>query len=343
MSDVKVFPAEELRRLATEALQGAGVSNDHARIIADVLVEADLRGVDTHGMVMLPLYVRRLQREHINPKPSIRVVKESPSHALLDGDNGPGHLVAVKAMSVCIDKAKQNLAGIVGVRNSNHFGMAAYYSMMALKENLIGFSATDAPPLIAPYGGTTPTFGNNPFSIAIPTGLEFPIVLDIATSNVAFGKIFQARQMGQKIPLNWALDKQGRPTDDPEVAYQAALLQGIGGHKGYGISVVIDILTGILTGALFARDIPPTGIGVGHFFAAFNPEIFMSLSEFRERLARMIAQVKESSLADGFDRVYLPGEKGHLYREERLKKGIPLPPHVYEQLDNVSRQPGTSL
>ncbi len=337
MAEVKVFPAGELRHLAIAALQKAGVADDDARIIADVLVESELRGVATHGMVMLPLYIRRLQRGQVNPRPDIRVVKESPSHALFDGDNGPGHLVAVKAMSACVEKARKNQIGVVGVRNSNHFGMAAYYAMMALAENLIGFSATNTPPLIAPYGGTTPTFGNNPFAIAIPAGHDFPIVLDIAVSNVAFGKVFQAKQAGQKIPLSWALDKQGRPTDDPEVAYQAALLQSMGEHKGYGLSVVIDILTGVLTGALFARDIPPTGIGVGHFFTAFNPELFMSADEFGERLGRMTAQVKESSLADGAERVYLPGEKEHLCREERLKKGIPLPLHICEQLDNLGR------
>ncbi|MFH0768974.1 MAG: Ldh family oxidoreductase [Chloroflexota bacterium] len=335
MAEIKLFKAEELRHLATESLQKAGMSDDYAQIMSEVLVEADLRGVNTHGMAMLPLYFRRLQKSIVNPKPNMQVVKESPLYALFDGDNGPGHLVSVKAMSICIDKAKQSQVGIVGVRNSNHFGAAAYYSMMALKENLIGFSATNVPPLIPPYGGTTPTFGNNPFSIAIPTGGKFPIVLDIATSNVAFGKVFQARQTGQKIPLNWALDKNGRPTDDPEVAYQSASLQGIGEHKGYGLSVAIDILSGVLTGALFARDISPRGIGVGHFFAAFNPEMFMPLDEFNNRLERMMAQVKETSLADGYERVYLPGEKEYLCKEERLKKGIPLPPHIYEQLDEI--------
>jgi len=272
----------------------------------------------------------------------MRVVKESPVHAIFDGDNGPGHLVAAKAMSVCIDKARQSQIGIVGVRNSNHFGMAAYYSMMALKENLIGFAATNSPPLIPPYGGTTPVVGNNPFSVAVPTGQEFPIVLDIATSNVAYGKIFQARQTGQKIPLTWALDKQGQPTDDPEVAYQAALLQGIGGHKGYSISVIIDVLSGILTGALSARDLPPTGTGTGHFFAAFNPEMFMPSDELREKLEHMIAQVNDSSLADDFDRVYLPGEKEYLLREERLKKGIPVSLQTCELLDNLTKKPDIS-
>ena len=343
MSGEKVFQAEELSRFATKALQKVGVSVDHARLIAEVLVEADLRGVSTHGMALLPLYIRRLQRRLINPEPNIQVVRDSASHALVDGDNGEGHLVSVKAMALCIDKVKRSQVGIVGVRNSNHFGAAGYYSMMAAKEELIGFSATNTAACMAPFGGTTPTFGNNPFSLAIPTGQGFPIVLDMATSNVAFGKIFRARQMGQKIPLDWALDKQGRPTDDADVAYNALLLQGVGGHKGYCLSVVIDILSGVLTGALFARDIPPQGTGSGHFFVAIDPEMFMPLDEFKKRVEQMIAQVKDSSLAEGVDRVYLPGEIEHVSMEQRLKEGIPLFPYIHEQLDKLGKDLGISF
>ena len=343
MSGEKVFQAEELRRFATDALQEVGGSVDHARLIAEALVEADLADVSTHGMAMLPLYVRRLQRRLINPEPNIRIVRDSALHALVDGDNGAGHLVSIKAMAICVDKAKRNQVAVVGVRNSNHFGAAAYYSMMAVKEDLIGFSATNTPPCMAPFGGTTPIFGNNPFSVAIPTGEGFPIVLDMATSNVAFGKVFRARQTGQKIPLDWALDRQGRPTDDADVAYHAALLQGVGGHKGYCLSVAIDVLSGILTGALFARDIPPQGTGTGHFFAALDPEMFIPLDEFKRRMSQMMAQVKESSLAEGVDVVYLPGEKEHVSRERRLREGIPLLPFIHEQLVKLSKDLGISL
>lgn len=343
MSEEKIFQAEELSRFATEALQKVGVAVDQARLIAEVLVEADLRGVNTHGVAMLPLYIRRLQRRQINPEPNIRVIRDGLSHALVDGDNGEGHLVSVRAMAICVDKAKRNQVSIVGVRNSNHFGAAGYYSKMAVKEDLIGFSATNTGPSMAPFGGTTRTFGNNPFSIAIPTGQGFPIILDMATSNVAFAKVFRAQQMGQKIPLDWALDEQGQPTDDADVAYNAALLQGVGGHKGYCLSVVIDVLSGVLTGALFARDIPPQSTGSGHFFAAIDPEMFMPLDEFKKRVAQMIAQVKDSSLAEGVDGVYLPGERSHISMERGLREGIPLLPYIYEQLNKLSTDLGISL
>jgi LDH2 family malate/lactate/ureidoglycolate dehydrogenase len=344
MAEEKVFKAEELRLFAVETLQKTGVSADHARIISEALVEADLRGVSTHGMAMLPLYIRRLQRQIVNPEPDIKVARESPIHALIDGDNGEGHLVSVKAMEICLDKAKKSSIAMVGVRKSNHFGVAGYYSAMAVKEELIGFSATNTAPSMPPYGGTARTFGNNPFSIAIPAALGFPIVLDIATSNVAFAKLFRAKQMGQKeIPLDWALDEKGRPTGDPEVAYSAALLQGMGGHKGYGLSVAIDVIAGVLTGAGFAKDIPPQSTDSGHFFAAFDPELFMPLTDFKERLARMAAQVRESSLAEGVDRVYLPGERGHLSRGKRLKEGIPLFSYVCEQLNKVGGELGVAL
>lgn len=343
MVNEKVLQAAGLRRFAAEALQKVGVSVDHAQLIAEVLVEADLRGVSTHGMAMFPLYIRRLQRRLINPEPDIRVVKDSALHALVDGDNGEGHLVSVKAMVICVDKVRKGQAGIVGVRNSNHFGAAGYYAMMAAKENLIGFAASNASACMAPFGGTTRTFGNNPFSIAIPTNQGFPIVLDMATSNVAFAKVFRARQTGQRIPLDWALDERGRPTDDPEVAYKTALLQGVGGHKGYGLSVIIDVLSGVLTGAFFAKDIPPQGTGSGHFFAAFEPGMFMPLEEFKKRVDQMIAQVGDSSLAEGVDRVYLPGERSHISKERGLKDGIPLLPYIYEELDKLGKELGIAL
>jgi len=165
----------------------------------------------------------------------------------------------------------------------------------------------------------------------------------MATSTVAFGKVFRAYQTGQKIPLDWTLDKQGQPTDDADVAYHAALLQGVGRHKGYCLSVVVDVLSAVLTGALFAKDLPPQGTGTGHFFMAINPEIFMPLDQFKKRLEQMIAQVKESSLAQGVDRVYLPGEIEHISMEQRLKEGIPLPPYIYEQLSKVSQGLGVQL
>lgn len=337
--------AQALQSFSVEAFKKVGVPDTDAQIITGVLIETDLRGVDTHGMMLLPLYIQRLRQKHINAQPNIKVIRESASHALVDGDSGMGHLVGVRAMDICIAKARENGVAVVGARQSNHFGMAAYYSMMALKEGFIGFAATNSPPLIAPTGGITPTFGNNPFSVAIPAGQEPPVVLDIALSVVALAKVYRALQLGQEIRPEWGLDKQGRPTDDPKVAYESGLQPAIGGHKGYGLAVVIDVLAAVLTGARSAREVPDfrPAFGVGHFFAVIDPRLFMPYEEFQARMGNMIRQAKGSALAEGVERIYLPGEPEYGEREKRLREGIPLTDVTRKRLDDVARELGIEL
>ena len=335
----KPIKAETLRAFASEAFRKVGVPEQDAADLAEILVEADLRGVDTHGMMLLQVYIQRIQQGHIKAKPLIEQVNGAAGYALVEGDRGMGHLVASRSMHICIDKAKSTGIAMVGARNSCHFGAAAYYSMMALRHDLIGFCTTNSPPLIAPFGGITPTFGNNPFAWAIPAGKEKPIVLDVALSVAAMAKIFRASQTGQKIPKEWGLDKQGRPTDDPKVAFESGLQPPIGGHKGYGLAVVMNVLAAVMTGSLSASEVTQfkPAFGVGHFFLAINPGVFMPIDEFKERMDKMVAMARSSQLAEGVEKIFLPGEPEHIQREKRLREGVPVSDDVRRRLEAVRK------
>ncbi|PYV87012.1 MAG: lactate dehydrogenase [Acidobacteria bacterium] len=336
LTEYQLTPAEPLRRFCAAALQRVGVSAEDAATVADTLVEADLRGVHSHGVWWLTRYTRRLRHGGLNPKPNLKVAHETPAMLLLDADRAMGQIAAVAAMRHAIRKAKFSGASVVGVRNSNHFGAAAYYALMAPQENQIGFATTDAEPTMASWGGTHAVVGNNPLAFAVPTGRNFTLVLDMAQSVVAWGKIFLAAQRGEKIPSSWAFNAAGEPTEDPQEA-MAGLLMPVGGYKGYGLALVMEILSGVLTGAAFGLSIPPmadetASQGHGHFFMALDIAQFMPLTEFQERMDVLIAQQREVPLAKGVERIYLPGEIEHFKREQRLKTGIPLEPYVIEAL-----------
>src|SRR5574337_747777 len=235
---LKTFCARVLRRL--------GVSQEEAEITASTLVAANLRGVDTHGVTRLPAYVRKLKGGALKPSVNLTTEKETVATALLNGHDGIGQVISYRAMQMAIRKAKQAGVSYVAVRNSNHLGACAYYPMMALEHDMIGFTATNASPRLAPTGGAERLFGNNPWSIAVPAGQRPPVVLDMANSVVAAGKIRTLQREGKPIPEGWALNKSGEPTTDPAEALQGILL-AIGGYKGYGITVMVDLLTGMLT------------------------------------------------------------------------------------------------
>jgi LDH2 family malate/lactate/ureidoglycolate dehydrogenase len=344
VTDNNLVKAETLRQFCIEALEKVGVPKDDARIVADMQVEADLRGVHSHGTGAIYGYVQRLKQNGTNPRPNITFVKESPHHALVDGDRGLGQLVAFKSMEMCIAKARQSGMAAVGVRCSTHFGATANYSMMALKEDLIGFATTNAAAMIAPTGGLTGIFGTNPVSFAVPTGHSYPMVLDIAVTVVAQQKIVQALREERKIPLDWGLDNEGKPTDDPRTALTSGLMPPIGGHKGYGLAMVVEVLSAILTGAYFGRATEPatwrpdSTLNVGHFFAALDPTMFMPIDEFKSRMEKLIEQIKGSTLMPGVEKVYIPGEIEYQKREQSLKEGIPLPPATLSQLERLQQE-----
>lgn len=345
---------EELRRFIAKLFAKLGVPEEDAEIVADNLVMADLRGVSSHGVQRTKRYVLGIKKGVVNPKPNIRVLRESPVHALVDGDRGLGQVVGYRAMRLAIDKAKRNYFGIVGVRNSNHYGIAGYYVLMALEEDLIGVSLTNSRPLVAHTGALGKAIGTNPIAIGAPTKTPPPFLLDMATSVAPSGKIEMCRRKGSRIPLGWAIGPNGKPTDDPEVALtDGALLplgglgELFGGHKGYGLSVAVDILSGVLTGANWGPFVGPTEgpepSNVGHFFVAINVEAFMPLEEFKERMDKLVRTLKSAPRHPEFDRIWIPGEKGWLTMRTRMRIGVPLHKTVYAELKALAEELGVEF
>jgi LDH2 family malate/lactate/ureidoglycolate dehydrogenase len=344
----RIIRVRDLARLCVAVLQRAGLSAADAKIVADALCEADLRGVHSHGVVLLPVYFERLCGGGLNPRPQIKLVRDTATTALLDGDHGMGHLAGVKGMGIAIEKAKANGVAVVGVVNTSHYGAGAYYPMLALEHGMIGFATANTPPTIAPSGGTTPSFGNDPISIAIPAGEEHPIVLDIAMSVVAFGKILLAQKRGTSIPTGWAIGPQGEPIEDPERVFPGGSLLPFGGHKGYGLAVVMEVLAGVLTGAAFGLDVPyadepSVHENIGHLYAALNLAAFIPLLEAKQRVDKLIRQVKASSLVPSVDRVYLPGEIEFETRARRLRHGIPFASAFVTDLESLAARVGHDI
>lgn len=339
------LPAEELSKYCSKIFMALGMTPQEARLVTECLVQADLRGISSHGVTRMGIYAKRLRLGLISSHPKIKVVRETPGTALVDGDNGMGAVVGARAMEIAIRKAQMTGVGVVGVRNSNHYGIAAFYAMQALEKNMIGFSMTNAPATMAPWGGITPMIGTNPVAVAVPAGHEYPIVFDMSTSTVARGKIILAEKEGKEIPFGWAVDKLGRPTSNPREALEGAVLP-LGGAKGYGISVIIDILCGVLTGALFGCHInslyenfsEPQNLG--HFFGAIDVEAFMPSEEFKRRIDQVIREIKASRRAYGVEEIFLPGEIEFRAEEDQRRHGVKLSRVVYEELLALGRSLG---
>ncbi len=348
MSEEIVVDPARLRKFTEEVLQQVGIPRNDAVIGADVLIEADLRGVETHGVQLLQNYIERLQKGGFNPQPNIVTVQEGPAVAVLDGDAGMGHIVSVKAMNVALEKASSYGAGVVVVRNSNHNGMLAYYAMMALPRDMIGWTLMSGGRCIPPWGGMEPVTGNNPQAFAIPANEEWPIVLDMAHSAAAGGKIIMAARRGEKIPLEWGLDEHGHPTDDPNAVLRSKLYSPLGGVKGYCLAVVMAALAGVLSGGRFGKGFslrrgPSEPAGTCHFFLVIDIGQFIPVDEFKERTDTLVRQVKSARLAPGFDRIYAPGEIEFLEKEKRLKEGIPIHVSVYRELEQAANDLGLEL
>ncbi len=345
---VIVMP-DPLREFVTKIFMSYGLPRDEAHIVADHLVEADMRGVYSHGVIRVEPYTARLKAKAMNPQPNIQIVRETPGTALVDGNDGIGQVVGVRAMEIAIRKAKEVGVSYVGVRGSNHFGTCAYYAQMALEHDMIGFATTvGGTNIMAPTGGITPLLGNNPFGIALPADKEYPVVLDMAQSVVARGKINHAVKTGSPIPITWALNRFGEPTTDAEEAY-AGLVQPVGGYKGYSMAFVIMSLAGMLTGAAFARSLPvfddgiKPNLNVGHVVQAIDIKAFMDPSEFKAKMDQAIRDMHSSELAKGAERIYVPGEMEWIKREERLKKGVPVAGGVWKDLIAISQATGVAL
>ena len=340
IKDVKpavTVTVESLRQFGIEAFTRAGLAEEGAREVTEVQLESSLRGQATHNMGDVPRYAQQVANGKLNRTPAIRVTRETMVHAQIDGDNAPGQWVGVVAMRKAIEKARQAGVGMVAAGHSNHYGAAGHYAWMAASEGLIGLSTTNGGSCLAPWGGATPTFGNNPLGVGVPAGKHPLFVLDIAMSTVAMGKIGLAIAEGKPLPLHWILDKQGRPSTNPADFKASMLGVPIAEHKGYGLTMVMEVLAGVLTGATFPWDQvrgTPHGeeLNHGQFFLAINPELFMSRQEFLDRVDRMIDAAKASEMAEGVKEILVPGESEMRARERNLRHGVPLLPSTYRSL-----------
>ena len=338
---------EKLIRFVSRSFEKLSVPASDAEIAASVLVASDLRGVDTHGVIRFTphaWYVKWLRDGAMKAEPNIRVVTENASTALLDADNGMGFVAGHRAMELAIKKAKESGVGIVTVRNSRHYGMSAYYSMLALPHDMIGIAMTNASRQVVPTFGREARFGTNPISFAIPANREQPFVLDMATTTAAAGKLELAIRLGKPIPTGWALNEKAEPTTDPKVAQQARRLLPLGGsresgsHKGYGLGILVEILCGVLTGTLTALNANQEPRG--HFFGAIDPAAFRPAAEFKADMDRLIRELKSTPPVDGESRVYVAGEIEFATAEERSERGIPLHSSVLKGLREVGAQLG---
>ena len=319
--------ATEARRYVADLLVAERLPREDADVVAACLVRADLRGVDTHGIVRLQTYIDRIRRGLVNPTPSLAPKPVTSACALLDGDNGLGFVVATRAMRHATEMAARNGIGLVSVKRSTHFGMAASYLLQAVEAGYIALVFTNASPAMPPWGGREALLGTSPFAAGVPGGEQGAFILDMAPSVAARGKIRKALRLGQKIPLDYALDADGRPTDDPALALLGVVLP-MGGPKGSGLSMLMDILGGVLSGAAFAGDVGDQykdfdrPQNVGHFFLAIKPDLFMTAEAFRTRMDTLLQRIREAPRAEGVDRIMTAGEPEALNEARGLATGI---------------------
>ena len=322
-----------------------GVSETDAAILTDSLIEANLRGVDTHGVTrMLPIYVKRIQAGGMNPKTKLEIVREKAGTALIDCHNSIGQVSANFAMDIAIKKAKDVGTSFVAIAHSNHSGAAAYWAMKALEHDMIGFSCVNAPAAVAPTGGRKPMLGTNPFAVAIPVGKEPPFVLDMATTTVALGRVDLFRRQNKALEPGWAFDSMGRATIDPTEAMKG-LLAPLSGYKGYGMAFAIDILSGILTGSNHGKHFPgflaqnlETPSDIGGVFAAICIDSFIDLKEFNDTMEKACEEMRECDKVEGVDKIYIPGEIEHNVKADRLVNGIPLPDAIQADFERLGTE-----
>ncbi|MDN4166304.1 Ldh family oxidoreductase [Cytophagales bacterium LB-30] len=337
-----------------------GCSEAHASAAAEVLVSADLRGVDSHGVARLSGYVRLWEAKRINAQPNIRVVHETPSTAVVDGDGGLGLVVGPIAMQIAIEKAKNVGTGWVSVKNSNHYGIAGKHAMMALEHDMIGISMTNASPLVAPTFSTERLLGTNPIAVAIPAKNQPAFVADFATTTAANGKLEILQRKQQEAPLGWVQDKEGNPTTNANAAKEGGSLLPLGGdrehasHKGYALGAIVDIFSAVLSGANYGPWVPPfvaflqppsdpVGEGIGHFFGAMRVDAFRPAEEFKTHMDNWIGRFREAKTIPNQEKVLIPGDIEREMEAERLKNGWGLHEAVIKDLEALGEKWGVRL
>lgn len=330
-----------------------GCPDNDAAMAAKVLLLADLRGIDSHGVARLSGYVRLWEAGRVNARPDVRMVHETPSTAVVDGDSGLGLVVAPKAMQIAIDKAKQVGTGWVSVQNSNHFGIAAAHAMMALQHDMIGIALTNASPLVAPTFSAERLLGTNPICVAIPAGGQPPFVADMATTTAANGKLEILQRKNLTAPEGWIQDKNGNISTNPHELKAGGALLPLGGdrehgsHKGYALGAIVDIFSAVLSGANYGPWVPPfvsflpvsddlPGKGIGHFFGAMRIDAFRPAADFKKHMDQWIHRFRTAIPVPGQEKVLIPGDPEREMETERMQSGIPLLKTVYEDLQYLA-------
>jgi L-2-hydroxycarboxylate dehydrogenase (NAD+) len=354
---VRFYPSERLREFSTRAFVQCGVPSADAARAADVLAVSDMRGIDSHGVARLSNYCDLLVAGRINPRPIVRVVRELPATATVEGDNGLGLVVGPAANEIAMAKAEAVGSASVAVCNTNHFGIAGYYALAALDRGLIGWAMTNSTAVVAPLWGAERMLGTNPIAMAFPGDQEPPVVIDLATSASAYGKIEIARRKGAPIPQAWAVDRNGNPATRPEDMIDGGALlplgstRDAGGHKGYCLAAMVDFLSGVLSGANWGPFCPPfalrqgvpsrsVGKGIGHFFGAMRIDGFTDPIDFRQRVDDWVRTLRATRPAPGTPGVVIPGDPEREAEAERRVTGIPLLPAVVADLQSLAARTG---
>jgi LDH2 family malate/lactate/ureidoglycolate dehydrogenase len=360
LSAEQLFPHERLREFCARTFLHFGVPDADAATAAEILVTADLRGIDSHGVARLHTYFDMLELGRINPRCQPRIVRETQSTAVVDGDNGLGLVVGPWSNRLAMDKAEAVGSGWVSVRNTNHYGIAGWYVLQALERELIGWSMTNSTKLVAPLWGAERMLGTNPIAIAFPGLEEPPIVIDLATCTAAYGKVEIARRKGESIPFGWAIGRDGAPTTDPQAMIDGGALLPLGserdrgGHKGYALALMVDVLTAVLSGANWGPFTPPfalrqelparsVGLGIGHFFGALRLDGFLDPLEFKRQIDDLVRTFRRTKPAPGTDGPLLPGDPERAAERERRARGVPLVAAVVEDLRDISKRTGIPL
>jgi L-2-hydroxycarboxylate dehydrogenase (NAD+) len=334
-----------------------GCSDHDARLIAEVFLAAELRGIPSHGLIRLKDYYQLWKADRINVRPNVRVVHETPSSAVVDGDGAIGMVAASRSMEIAMEKGSMVGTGWVSTRGSNHYGIAGYYAMMALKHDMIGMSMTNANPQVAPTFSVTPMMGTNPIAVAIPAGNQTPFVADFATTPIARGKLVVAEKKGEKVPFGFVQDKDGNPCNDPAILRSGGSMLTLGGdyehgsHKGFCLSAIVDIFCAVFSGANFGPFVPPSvaylpvldrkvGEGTGHFFGAMRIDAFQPAEVFKAKMDEWISTFRAATPAAGREKVIIPGDPER-EKEIRLRKeGIPVLPAIVKDLKELAGEMG---
>lgn len=353
------FTEKQLRTFTHTIFKKMGCSDEHADLATDVLVSADLKGIDSHGVARLSGYYRLWQKNRINTTPNIKIVHETPTTATIDGDAGLGLVVAPFAMKVAMEKAEKYGSGWVSVKNSNHFGIAGYHALLAVEKDMIGISMTNASPLVAPTYANERLLGTNPMCYAFPAGKYPPVVVDMATAAAANGKLEIAQRAKAEIPDGWVQDAKGLNSIDPnELKLGGSLLplgsdKDHGSHKGYGLGATVDILSAVLSGANYGPWVPPfvaflepdpnpVGEGIGHFLGAMRVDGFRPAADFKHHLDNWIERFKSAKTVDEHKKVIIPGEPEYTFQQERKISGIPLIDVVVNDLNELATTIGAA-